>query len=128
VSAQRAAELQTLLEGVSLPAKKPALIAYARQQDESAAADLQALPDGEYTSLDEVGEALAPVQPQRSKPDAQLPRDESGGAPGGDAYLDPQPEPGRIRPDSPTWNPPQKAIEEQSKRRDRQQERQQQLG
>jgi hypothetical protein len=128
VSAQRAAELQTLLEGISLPAKKPALIAYAREHDESAAADLQALPDGEYTSLDEVGEALAPVQPPRSKADAQLPRDEGGGPPGREAYLDPQPEPGRVRADAPTGNPPQKAIEEQSKRRDRQQERQQQLG
>jgi Protein of unknown function (DUF2795) len=128
VSSQRAAELQVVLEGVPLPARKGELLAYARRQGECAAADLQRLPDREYASLDEVGEALAPVQPEWSRPKAQGPRDESGRPPGGDAYLDPHPEPGAVRPAGPASNPPQKVLEEQSKTQKRQQERQKQLG
>jgi hypothetical protein len=128
VSAQRAAELQVVLEGVALPAKKRELLAYAREQDESAVADLQRLPDREYSSLDEVGEALAPVQPQWQRPDAQKPREESGEPPGGDAYLDPNAEPGAVRPSAPASNPPSKALEEQTKTQKQQQEKQKQLG
>jgi hypothetical protein len=128
VSPQRAAELQAVLQGVPLPAKKRDLVEYARTQDESAVSDLQVLPDREYSSLDEVGEALAPVQPKRREPDAHEPRDESGQPPGGDAYLDPHPEPGAVRPSAPASNPPQKALEEQSKKQKEQQERQQQRG
>lgn len=62
MSPQRAAELQVVLEGVALPAKKQELLDYARTQDAAAVSDLQALPDREYSSLDEVGEALAPVR------------------------------------------------------------------
>src|SRR5690348_15144512 len=112
---QRAAELQSVLEGVPLPAKKRDLVEYARSQDGSAAADLQRLPDREYSSIDEVGEALAPVQPERSQPDAPEPHEESGLPPGGDSYLDAHPEPGAVRPSGPPSNPPQKALEEQSK-------------
>ena len=125
---QRAAELQSVLEGVPLPAQKRDLLAYAGEQDESAAADLQGLSDREYSSLDEVGEALAPVQPEWPKPDVHEPRDESGEPPGGDAYVDPQPEPGAVRPSGPSSNPPQKALEQQTKTQKQQQERQQQLG
>jgi hypothetical protein len=128
VSPQRAAELQVVLEGVPLPAKKRELLEYARRQDESAAADLAQLPDREYSSLDEVGEALAPVQPEWPAPDVHEPRDESGQPPGGDAYLDPHPEPGSVRPSGPASNPPQKALEQQSKTQKRQQEKQKQLG
>jgi hypothetical protein len=128
VSPQRAAELQVVLEGVALPAKKRALIDYARAQDESAVADLRALPDREYSSLDEVGEALAPVQPAWPKPSAHEPRDESGQPPGGDAYLDPHPEPGAVRPSAPASNPPEKALEQQTKTQKQQQEKQKQLG
>jgi hypothetical protein len=128
VSPQRAAELQVVLEGVPLPAKKGQLLAYAREQDERAAADLQALPDREYSSLDEVGEALAPVQPEWLKPDVHEPRDESGRPPGGDAYLDPHAEPGSVRPSAPASNPPQKALENQTKTQKQQQERQEQQG
>ena len=125
---QRAAELQVVLEGVRLPATKRDLVEYARTQDESAVAELQRLPDREYSSLDEVGEALAPVQPNWRKPDADEPRDESGQPPGGDAYLDPHAEPGAVRPSAPPSNPPQKTLEEQSKKQKEQQERQQQRG
>jgi uncharacterized protein DUF2795 len=128
VSAQRAAELQVVLEGVPLPAKKQQLIEYARTQDESAVSDLQGLPEREYSSLDEVGEALAPVQPEWPEPDVQKPRDESGQPPGGDSYTDPSPEPGAVRPSAPASNPPEKALEQQTKTQKQQQEKQKQLG
>jgi len=128
VSAQRAAELQTVLEGVSLPAKKQELIDYARSQDESVVPDLQQLPERQYSSLDDVGEALAPVQPRWEQPDPQKPRDESGQPPGGDSYTDPSPEPGAVRPSAPASNPPEKALEQQTKTQKQQQEKQKQLG
>jgi hypothetical protein len=64
---QRAAELQVVLEGVPLPARKRQLVEYARRENEHAARDLGAIPDREYASLDEVGEALVRVQPQRGR-------------------------------------------------------------
>ena len=128
MSIQRAVEVQVVLEGVALPASKQELIAYARREDGDAARALEALPDCEYRNLDEVGEALAPVQPSWPEPQSKLPHEESGDPPGREAYLVANPEPGAVRPDAPPSNPPQQAIEEQSKRRDRQQERQQQLG
>jgi hypothetical protein len=95
------AELQVLLEGVPLPADKQALIRHAREQqaspDELAA--LEQLPEREYDSLDDVGEALQPVQPVPAPRDAGQPRAESGLPPGGDAYTDPSPEPGAVRAD-----------------------------
>ena len=57
------AKLQVLLEDVPLPAHKRDLVAYARGQDPEAAYLLEALPEREYHALDEVGEALVPVQP-----------------------------------------------------------------
>jgi hypothetical protein len=128
VSSQRAAQLQVVLEGVPLPATKQELIAYAREEDESMAADLDTLPDREYRSLDEVGEMLAPAQPSAQRPGPPAPHDESGEPPGGDAYLNPNPEAGAVRDDAPPSNPPQKALEEQTKTQKRQQERQKQLG
>jgi hypothetical protein len=128
VNQQRAAELQSILEGVPLPAQKSDLLAYAGEQDDSAAADLQQLPEREYSSLDEVGEALAPVQPGWPSPDVHEPRDESGQPPGGDSYVDPHPEPGAVRPSGPSSNPPKKALEQQTKTQKQQAERQSQLG
>jgi Protein of unknown function (DUF2795) len=128
VGPQRAAELQTVLEGVPLPAKKSQLIDYARTQDESVVTDLQRLPDREYSSLDDVGEALAPVQPQSQQADPQKPREESGEPPGGDAYTDPSPESGAVRPSAPASNPPEKALQQQTKTQKQQQEKQKQLG
>ncbi|HKP17959.1 MAG TPA: DUF2795 domain-containing protein [Gaiellaceae bacterium] len=81
------AELEVLLEGVDLPAPRRELIRHALGEagGEEAAALLRALPDREYRSIDEVGEALEPVQPQ---PAAAIPtpRPESGDPPGGDRY------------------------------------------
>jgi Protein of unknown function (DUF2795) len=125
VDTQRAAELQVLLEGVSLPAHKRELVAYARSQDGDAARALESLPDREYRSIDEVGEALAPVQPSRAQPHAAVPREESDAPPGGDAYVDPHPEPGAVRHDVPPSNPPQKILESQTQSQKEQQQRQQ---
>ena len=123
---QRVAELQGLLEGIALPAGKNELISYARTQDASAAGELSALPDREYRSLDEVGEALAPVQPQHPYAPPPVPHEESDLPPGGDAYTDPNPDTGKVRNDAPPHNPPQNAIEQQSKTLTEQQERQKQ--
>jgi hypothetical protein len=128
VSAREAAEIQVVLEGVDLPASRQQLVAYARSQDERAAGLLQRLPDREYRSLDEVGEALSPVQPSPLQSSPQPPREESDQPPGGDAYLDPNAEPGAVRPSGPASNPPQKALEEQTKTQKQQQQRQQHLG
>jgi hypothetical protein len=128
MSTREAAELQAVLQGVDLPADKKKLVAYARSQDDRAAQWLQNLPDREYRSLDEVGEAFAPVQPGWLEPVPQRPRDESGAPPGGDAYLDPNAAPGEVRPSAPASNPPQKALEQQTKLQKQQQEKQKQLG
>ena len=125
VDTRVAAEVQVLLEGVPLPATKRELVEYARSQDGEAARELEALPESEYRSLDEVGEALAPVQPPRSQPDTAVPREESGEPPGGDAYVEPHPEPGAVRHDAPAPNPPQKTLEKQTQAQKEQLERQQ---
>lgn len=87
---QEAAELQALLEGVPLPAEKRELLDYAQAQ--SARVELmhllRRLPEREYGSLDEVGEALEPVQPSRQRAEPPEPRAESGPPPGGEAYTD----------------------------------------
>jgi hypothetical protein len=128
VSVREAAEIQVVLEGVPLPAGKQELLAYARSQDQRATQRLAGIPDREYRSLDEVGEALAPVQPARRRSDPARPRDESGQPPGGDAYLDPNAEPGAVRPSGPASNPAQKTLEQQSKTQKEQAERQKELG
>jgi hypothetical protein len=125
VSTQTTALIQVVLEGVALPATKAELVDYARSEDPDAAQLLDALPDREYRSLDEVGEALAPVQPPRSQPRLAVPREESDLPPGGGDYVTPHPEPGAVRHDAPPDNPPQKALEQQTKAQNDQLERQQ---
>jgi hypothetical protein len=120
----RAAEVQTVLEGVPLPATKQVLVEYARRHDEAAARELESLTDREYRSLDEVGEALRPVQPEGHREAAALPREESDAPPGGADYVDPRPKPGAVRHDAPPWNPPEKALEQQTKTQKEQQQRQ----
>ena len=117
--------MQVVLEGVPLPATKDTLVEYARRHDEAPAGELGSLPDREYRSLDEVGEALAPVQPEQRHEEAALPREESDAPPGGADYVDPDPKPGAVRNDAPPWNPPEKALEQQTKT---QKEQQQQPG
>ena len=125
---QRAAELQALLEGVPLPARKRELVDYARREDEHAARELDALPERQYPSLDEVGEELVHVQPRRRPRPPEVPREESGEPPGGDDYTRPFPTAGAVRPDAPPENPPQKALEEQAKAQKQQAERQRRFG
>jgi hypothetical protein len=106
---QRAAEIQVVLEGVKLPATRDELVRYAGLQDAEAAVDLERISDRKYESLDEVGEELAPTQPVQHSQD-RLPKPESGKQPGGDDYLRPFPESGRVHTDAPPGNPPEKAI------------------
>jgi hypothetical protein len=100
VSARRA-QLESLLEGVRLPAGKRELLEYARREDETLAAQLHMLPDRKYRSLDEVGEALEPAQPAPVPEHAPLPQSESGLPPGGDDYLRADAKPGAVRPHGP---------------------------
>lgn len=114
MNAQRAAEIQSVLEGVPLPATRSVLLAYAREQVPDVTRDLEGLPDEEFRSLDEVGRLLTLV-PTAPKPAIGVPRPESGKPPGGDDYLTPHPsDTGRVRHDAPPQNPPQKAIERAS--------------
>jgi hypothetical protein len=117
---QRAAEIQVVLEGVSLPATRAQLVDYAALYDDAAASELRSIADREYRRIDEVGEELVATQAVRP-PSQRLPKPESGKPPGGDDYLRPFPESGAVRHDAPRTNPPQKAIEQQTKTQKRQQ-------
>ena len=97
MSTREVAELQVLLEGVPLPAGKQELMEYARREDGALVRLLERLPDRDYRSLDEVGEELFRVQPERPQADPAEPRPESGLPPGGDAYTDASAEPGSVR-------------------------------
>jgi hypothetical protein len=80
------AALEALLEGVPLPATRKDLIRYARRADEAeAAAALHRLPDRRFSTLDEVGETLQPVQPAWPR-ERRVPRPESDLPPGGELY------------------------------------------
>ena len=59
MSTQRAAELQVVLEGVPLPAKKRDLIEYAGSQDESAAAELQVMAQASLQEAEQFLDRLA---------------------------------------------------------------------
>jgi Protein of unknown function (DUF2795) len=111
---KRAAEIQVVLEGVRLPATRKQLVDYAAGEDPDAAEHLALIPDREYARIDEVGEVLSRTQPPMET-EERPPAAESGEPPGGDAYVTPFPQPGRVRLDAPPDNPPQKAIEQQSK-------------
>ncbi len=112
MNAQRATEIQAVLEGISLPATRSELLDYARANDPGIVADLEALPDRQFDRLDAVGASLRP-EPVVSPPAEGFPRAESGEPPGGPDYLTAFPsDTGRVRHDAPRGNPPQKAIEE----------------
>lgn len=95
----RVAELQVLLEGVALPASKQELLDHAGREGAAPGelALLEALPDREYGTIDEIGETLHPVQPVSPPQQPEQPKAESGLPPGGDAYTDPSAEPGWVR-------------------------------
>jgi hypothetical protein len=108
VNAQRASEIQAVLEGVPLPATRKQLLEYARENDASVVSDLQGLPDAKFDRLDAVGELL--TMPESGKP------------PGGADYLTAHPaDTGKVHHDAPRTNPPQQAIEKASKTQKRQQ-------
>jgi hypothetical protein len=96
-----AARTQVALEGVPLPAATDALVRHARAAgaDGQVVDALAGLPARRWGSLDDVGEAIAPVHP---RPAAGLarPRPRSGAPPGGPDYLATSPSPGAIRPGS----------------------------
>ena len=100
---QEAALVQATLEGVPLPADRSELIDYASRQGDSdrVLSLLLELPDGDYGTLDEVGEALAPVQPSPERDQPHEPCIESGLPPGGDAYTDAAAESGAVREHGP---------------------------
>jgi hypothetical protein len=102
-SFQRAAELQALLEGVPLPASREELLDYAARQNggETFRSELEWLPDRAFRSLDEVGAALASVQPAWRDEQRDEPKPESGLPPGGAAYTDPAAKPGAVRKHGP---------------------------
>jgi hypothetical protein len=118
---QRAAEIQVVLEGVKLPATRSELMRYAELQDRDAAVELKRIADRRYGRLDEVGEELAPTRPVHLTSE-RSPKPESGEPPGGNDYLRPFPESGRVDPDAPPDNPPQKAIERASQAQKKQQQ------
>jgi Protein of unknown function (DUF2795) len=98
-----AAELKSLLVGISLPTEKPELLAYAVQQHAEPAflGALQTLSDEKkYESLDAVVEDLLQMQPPRVEPKPDEPHEEAGQPPGGDSYTEQDPTPGAVRPSS----------------------------
>jgi hypothetical protein len=98
-SSQKAAIAQVLLEGIPLPVRKEKVLEYAERQgaEPEILTLLRTLPNEQFRNLDEIGEALVPVQPAFAPPDPQLPREESDAVPGGEGYLDASHEPGWIR-------------------------------
>ena len=117
---QRAAEIQVVLEGIPLPAKKADILSYARAQDADVLRDLEGLPDEEFRSIDDVGKLLTLV-PARPLEGDGPPKPESGKPPGGDDYLEAFPDDtGLVRHDAPRTNPPQQEIEQASKTQKRQ--------
>lgn len=121
MNTQRACEIQAVLEGVPLPAKRSQLLDYARAHDASVVAELEGLPDMEFDRLDAVADLLT-MRPSAPKPEPRPPRPESGKPPGGPDYLKPFPsDTGTVRHTAPTDNPPQKAIKQASKTQKRQQ-------
>jgi hypothetical protein len=92
------AELQVLLEGVTLPNERSTLLKYAVHEGATweQVALLQQLPDRRFDNIDEVAEELMHVQPRREH-EVPQPHGESGAPPGGDTYTQPRPESGQVR-------------------------------
>lgn len=111
---QRAAEIQSLLEGIALPATRTELVRYAAREDAAAASALERISDREYERIDDVGEELVPTSPVRASSDP-LPKPESGKPPGGKDYVTPNPpDTGEVKSDAPRDHPPSKVLEQAS--------------
>lgn len=120
MNAQRASEIQVLLEGVSLPASRDDLVRYAMGEDRDVAVLLQQrLPDREFDRLDAVGELLL-GRPQDEEEPPPLPSAESGEPPGGDDYVRRLPQPGAVRETEPQSD----VLAQQSKTQKKQQAKQ----
>jgi hypothetical protein len=93
------AELQVLLEGVPLPNERSSLVNYAIHEGATwqQLALLRQLPERKFDNIDEVAEELVHVQPEREHEVPHRPREESGAPPGGDNYIRPYRESGRVR-------------------------------
>jgi hypothetical protein len=119
MDAQRANEIEVLLEGVPLPASRDMLVAYAATQDGDVAEVLRRqLPERDYDRLDLVGEQLRGAVTAPDAPPA-LPIAESGKPPGGDEYVHAFPQPGAV----PKSEPPA-VLKQQSKTQKQQQAKQ----
>lgn len=82
----RRARTEALLEGIPLPATKSDLGHHLHSAGgREAARAVKALPSRRYSTIDEVGEALVPVQPAWPRP-RRVPRAESDLPPGGEHY------------------------------------------
>jgi hypothetical protein len=97
-----AARAKAALEGAPLPASTGDLADHAARAgaEPDVVEAIRALPDRRVRSLDDLREALAPVQPPTGPaPRGARPRPESGWPPGGDAYVDPGAQPGAVLDD-----------------------------
>jgi Protein of unknown function (DUF2795) len=63
----------SILEGMPLPARRDEIVEHAEVEgaDDELLAALRALPDREYESTDEVGEALRPIEPNPGAADRE---------------------------------------------------------
>jgi uncharacterized protein DUF2795 len=82
--------VESLIEGMPLPARRDEIVEYAQIEgaDEDMLDALRALPDREYESADDIGETLRPAQANlpEPEPEPQAPQPESGEPPGGASY------------------------------------------
>jgi len=80
--------VESLIEGMPLPARRDEIVQYAEVEgaDEDILDALRALPDREYESADEIGETLRPAQPYPPTEGSGEPRAERGEPPGGESY------------------------------------------
>jgi hypothetical protein len=99
VELSRVAELQVVLEGISLPAERSELLDYAARQGATPLQIglLHRLPEQEFDTIDEVAETLVRVQPEREHEVPHSPGEESGAPPGGDAYTKANTDSGQVR-------------------------------
>jgi hypothetical protein len=90
---------QQYLEGIPLPVRTEIVLDYAERVGvpDEVMAVLRELPDEQFRRLDDVGHAICDTQPAYAPPEVRVPANESDLYPGGDAYLQPHPEPGAVR-------------------------------
>jgi hypothetical protein len=80
------ARLEGELAGIRLPASKARIVQWLREHGGDVEA-AQRLPEREYASANDVGEALQPVEPMPLAEPARPGSTQSGEPPGRDRYL-----------------------------------------